>query len=56
MAMPLIDPNGEINLQSMVEDQDYYLAKGRQQQPIDVAHSVDGSFAEAAGSRLGRYY
>jgi NitT/TauT family transport system substrate-binding protein len=55
MAMPLIDPNGEINVQSMMEDQDYYLAKGCQSQPIDVARSVDSSFAEAAVARLGRH-
>jgi NitT/TauT family transport system substrate-binding protein len=55
MGMPLIDPNGEINVASMVDDQDYYLAKGCQTQPIDVARSVDPSFAEAAVARLGRY-
>jgi NitT/TauT family transport system substrate-binding protein len=54
-TMPLIDPNGEINVQSMVEDQDYYLARGCQPQPIDVAQSVDRSFAQAAVARLGRY-
>jgi NitT/TauT family transport system substrate-binding protein len=55
LAMPLIDPNGEINLPSRMEDQHYYLAKGCQSQPIDVARAVDSSFAEAAVARLGRY-
>lgn len=55
MVMPVIDPNGEVNVHSMIEDQDYYLAKGCQQQPIDVARMVDSSFAEAAVARLGRY-
>jgi NitT/TauT family transport system substrate-binding protein len=54
-TMPLIDPNGEINLESMAEDQDDYLARGCQAQPIDVAQSIDRSFAQAAVARLGRY-
>jgi NitT/TauT family transport system substrate-binding protein len=55
MVMPSLDPNGAINLQSMVEDQDYYLTKGCQQQPIDVAGAVDTSFVEAALAQIGRY-
>jgi NitT/TauT family transport system substrate-binding protein len=55
MGMPYMDPNGEINVESMMEDQEYYLAKGCQTQPIDIARSVDSSFAEAALARLGRH-
>ncbi len=55
MSMAYMDPNGEINVQSMIEDQDYYLAKGCQAQPIDVARAVDASFAEAAVARIGRH-
>jgi len=55
MVMPSLDPNGAINVQSMVEDQDYYLSKGCQQQPIDVAGTIDTSFVESALARLGRY-
>ena len=53
MAMPSLDPNGAINVQSMIEDQDYYLAKGCEQQPIDVVGTVDTSFVEAALARIG---
>jgi NitT/TauT family transport system substrate-binding protein len=55
MVLPSIDPNGVVNLQSMMDDQDYYLAKGCQPQPIDMARTVDMSFAEAAVARIGRY-
>jgi NitT/TauT family transport system substrate-binding protein len=55
MTMPLINPDGEINVQSMLEDQVYYLAKGCQSQPIEVARAVDSSFAEAAVARLGHH-
>jgi len=55
MVMPSLDPNGAINVQSMVEDQDYYLAKGCQQQAIDVASTVDTSFVETALAQIGRY-
>ena len=55
MVMPSLDPNGAINVQSMIEDQDYYLAKGCQQQAIDVAGTVDTSFVEAALAQIGRY-
>jgi hypothetical protein len=39
----------------MLDDQEYYLVRGCQPQPIDVARSVDSSFAEAAVARLGRH-
>ena len=55
MIVPLIDPNGELNRQSMSDDQEYYLGRGCQQQPIDLAQSVDTSFVDAAVARLGRY-
>jgi NitT/TauT family transport system substrate-binding protein len=54
IVLPTIDPDGEINQQSMSDDQEYYLARGCQQQPIDIARVVDGSFAAAAVARLGR--
>jgi NitT/TauT family transport system substrate-binding protein len=55
MVLPATDPNGEINLQSLIDDQEYYLAKGCQPQRIDIAQAVDTSFAQAAVARLGRY-
>jgi hypothetical protein len=39
----------------MVAEQEYYLARGCQQQAVDLGQVIDTSFLEAALARLGRY-
>jgi len=55
MTMAGLNPDGRVNLASMVDDQEYWLASGAQQARIDVASLVDYSFADAAVQALGPY-
>jgi NitT/TauT family transport system substrate-binding protein len=55
MEIAGLDPNGEVNVESLKEDERYYLAAGLQQTPVDFDKLVDLSFARAAVERLGRY-
>jgi NitT/TauT family transport system substrate-binding protein len=55
MTMAGLNPDGRVNLASMNDDQDYWLASGAQQARIDVASLVDYSFADAAVQALGPY-
>ena len=48
-----MDPEGRVNLESLKIDQEYFLASGQQQRPIDLNELVDTSFAEAAVRQLG---
>ena len=54
IVLPRVDPNGDLNRQSMAEDQEYYLAKGCQPRRIDLDRAIDTSFLDAALARLGR--
>jgi NitT/TauT family transport system substrate-binding protein len=56
MVMPGLDPNGVVNVASLKEDQDYYVASGLQQERIDVDKLVDESFARYAVDQLGGPY
>ncbi|HEY7067670.1 MAG TPA: ABC transporter substrate-binding protein [Chloroflexota bacterium] len=55
MVMPGLAPDGHLNVASLAEDQDYFLAAGLQQQRIDINTLVDHSFADAAVQVLGPY-
>jgi NitT/TauT family transport system substrate-binding protein len=55
MAMAGLNPDGRLNIPSMVADQEYWLASGAQQARIDVASLVDYTFADAAVQALGPY-
>jgi ABC-type nitrate/sulfonate/bicarbonate transport system substrate-binding protein len=55
MQMPGFDPNGRVNVASLKEDQEYYLAAGLQERPVDFDRIVDHSYVDAAVQRLGRY-
>lgn len=55
MVMPGIDPNGNVNVDSLIKDQDYFLESGSQKQKVDMAEVVDLSFAKAAVQQLGPY-
>ncbi|HZR99809.1 MAG TPA: ABC transporter substrate-binding protein [Chloroflexota bacterium] len=56
MVMPGLDPNGVVNVASLKEDQDYYLANGLQQERVDIDKLVDESFARYAVEQLGGPY
>jgi NitT/TauT family transport system substrate-binding protein len=55
MTMAGLNPDGRINLASIAEDQDYWLASGAQQTRIDLESLVDYSFVDAALQVLGPY-
>ncbi len=55
MVLPGIDPDGKVNLGSLREIEDWFVAKGTQQKFIDLATAVDLSFVEEAAKRLGPY-
>ena len=55
MQMPGFDPNGRVNVASLKDDQDYYLAAGLQERPVDFDRIVDHAFADAAVQALGPY-
>ena len=55
MQVPGFDPDGRVNTASLKDDQDYYLAAGLQERPVDFDRIVDPSFAEAAVQMLGPY-
>lgn len=55
MVMPGIDPNGKVNVDSIAEEQDYFLKKGSQKNRLDLSKVVDMQYAEWAVRRLGPY-
>jgi NitT/TauT family transport system substrate-binding protein len=55
MVMPGLDPNGRMNVASIREDQEFWLARGLQQTRINVDEVVDHRFADAAVQVLGPY-
>src|SRR5579884_446841 len=50
-----IDPDGELNLESMEYDQEWYLARGYLRERVDLGRVVDLRYRDAALQRLGRY-
>lgn len=55
MVMPGIDPNGRVNLESLADQQDYFLAKGSQKTRLELKQVVDMQYAEWAVQKLGPY-
>lgn len=55
MVMPALDPNGEVNLDSLRKSYDYWLANGYQEERVRVDDLVDPSFARQAVQQLGAY-
>ncbi len=55
MVLPGIDPDGKLNLKSLREVQEWFVAKGSQKEVIDPAKAVDSTFAAEAVRRLGPY-
>jgi NitT/TauT family transport system substrate-binding protein len=50
-----IDPDGEINLDSMEYDQSWLIERGHLRERVDLAQVVDLRYRDAALQRLGRY-
>jgi hypothetical protein len=50
-----IDPDGKVNVEAVETDQQYFLAKGTQEKPVDLNRAVDLTFAEEANRILGPY-
>ncbi len=55
MGFMHIHPDGKVNLASMEEVMRWYVKMGYLSSPVDLARSVDPSFAEAAVTALGPY-
>ena len=55
MAMPGLNPDGSINVDSLRDDSAYFLRMGQQTAAVDVGATVDGQFAQAAAAQLGPY-
>lgn len=55
LVVPGIDPNGAVNVQSLDAAQQYFVKKGSQDKPVDMAKVVDMSFANEAVKQLGSY-
>jgi NitT/TauT family transport system substrate-binding protein len=56
-APPLIPPNGELNVKSIMAQQDYHMSRGKltYKDPIPAADFVNTSYLERAIEYLGRY-
>jgi NitT/TauT family transport system substrate-binding protein len=48
-----LNPDGRLNLESLIEDQRFYMEKGTVTTPIDMAQFVDHSYVDAALAVLG---
>jgi len=55
MVMPGIDPNGKVNVESIAEEQEYFLKKGAQKNKQDLTKVVDTQYADWAVRKLGAY-
>ncbi len=55
MVMPGIDPDGKVNVQSLSEEQDWFVKKGSQRTAVDLSKVVDSSYASWAVQKLGAY-
>jgi NitT/TauT family transport system substrate-binding protein len=55
MVLPGINPSGRVNLDSLREIQNWFVAKGSQQKFIELSKAVDLSFSDEAVRQLGPY-
>ncbi len=55
MAVPGINPNGLMNVESLRHQQEWYLEHGLQSTPVDVDSLVDYQFVRYAVEQLGEY-
>ncbi len=50
-----INPDGYLNIQALKDDQDWYFAKGKIAQKIDIDSFVDHQYVDYALQKLGKY-
>ena len=55
MKMQGLHPDGELNVRSMEEQQEYFLSEGLQENRVDFKQIVDTRFIEQARKELGAY-
>jgi NitT/TauT family transport system substrate-binding protein len=55
MQFPALDPNGQVMLDRLDADVQYYVSKGFMPQSIDAQQVVDRRFVDYALGRLGPY-
>jgi len=55
MAMPGLNPDGEVNVESLREDYEFWLANGYQEERVTLTDLVDSSFVRYAVQQLGPY-
>jgi NitT/TauT family transport system substrate-binding protein len=55
IVMPGLDPNGKVNTASLEESQTFWLARGIQQQKVDLSTVIDNQFTDWAVQQLGPY-
>jgi NitT/TauT family transport system substrate-binding protein len=55
MTMPGLNPDGEVNVESLREDYEFWLANGYQEERVTVTDLVDHSFVRYAVQQLGPY-
>jgi len=51
----LVDPDGKLRLQSLNDQQAFFLSTGTQKEKLDFSKIVDTRFAEQAAAKLGPY-
>jgi NitT/TauT family transport system substrate-binding protein len=51
----LVDPDGKLRLQSLNDQQEFFLSTGSQKERMDFSKVVDTRFAEQAAAKLGPY-
>jgi NitT/TauT family transport system substrate-binding protein len=55
MSIQGLDSDGKLNLDSLREQQDFWVDHGEQQQKADLANVVDDQFVKAALTKIGPY-
>lgn len=56
MAMPGIDPNGRVFLESLAHEQDYFLQTGAQRSKVELSKVIDTQYVDWAVKKLGPYH
>jgi NitT/TauT family transport system substrate-binding protein len=55
MGLQGLEGDGTMNLKSLEEQQDFWVAHNEQQQKVDLAKVVDDQFVKAAVAKIGAY-
>ncbi len=55
VVVPGLNPNGRVNLESLNEQQTYFISKGSQRARVDMSKAVDNQYVDWAVQQLGVY-